>query len=152
MFMPVTFSLIQVKITLFSNNFQVSHFFPKDKDIIIWIGFLLLAGAALNHGFLCELSISLPAQGTGQALVPLLVTAVTHRVVQVPPRTGSTARRSRTTVTTHSTVLPKQTHIFSTYQNKLASKHMFVDKKDRECLRFGLESSIFFKNILIIFL
>lgn len=108
------------------------------------MGFLLLAGAALNHCFLCELSIGLPTQRTGQALVPLLVTAVTHRVVQVPPRTGTTARCSRTTVTTHATVLPKQTHSYSTHQNKLASKHMFVDKKDRECVRFGLESSSIF--------
>lgn len=70
--------------------------------------FLLLAGATLYHGLLCELSIGLPTQWAGQAFVPLLVTAVTHRVVQMPARTRTAPRSSGSTIATHSAILKNQ--------------------------------------------
>lgn len=70
--------------------------------------FLLLAGATLYHSLLRELSIGLPTQWAGQALVPLLVTAVTHRVVQVPARTRTAPRSSGSTIATHSAILKNQ--------------------------------------------
>ena len=51
------------------------------------------------------MSIRLPAERTGQTLVALLVTAIAHRVVEMPPRAGTTTWRVRTTVSAHSTIL-----------------------------------------------
>lgn len=69
---------------------------------------LLFTGVALYHGLLSELSVGFTTEWTGQTLVSLLVTAVTHRVVQVPSRTRTTSWSSGSTVTTHPTVLKKR--------------------------------------------
>lgn len=60
---------------------------------------------ALHHGLLGEVSVRLATQGTGQALVSLLVATVTHRVVQVPPGALATPRGPGATVLTYTTVL-----------------------------------------------
>ena len=49
--------------------------------------------------------VGFAADWTTEALVTLLVAAVTHRVVQVPTRAGSAARRTRPAVSTNATIL-----------------------------------------------
>lgn len=89
--------------------------------------FLLLAGATLYHSLLRELSIGLPTQWAGQALVPLLVTAVTHRVVQMPARTRTTPRSSGSTIATHSAILKKSKyHTYTCSSCKAIQQDTFV--------------------------
>lgn len=66
----------------------------------------LATESALCHVLsVAELTIGLAAEGAGHTLVPLLVAAVTHREVHVPPRALSTAWGSCSTVPTYSTIL-----------------------------------------------
>lgn len=90
--------------------------------------FLLLASATLYHCLLRELSIGLPTQWAGQALVPLLVTAVTHRVVQVPARTRTAPRSSGSTIATHSAILKNQNiiHIHVLLVKLFNKIHLFM--------------------------
>jgi len=55
---------------------------------------LPLALGAQQHLGLCKMPVSLAADWTTEALVTLLVAAVTDRVVQVPTRAWSTAWRT----------------------------------------------------------
>jgi len=66
---------------------------------------LPLALGARKHFGLCEMPVSLAADWTTKAFIALLVAAVTDGIVQVPARTWSTARCTRTTVSTYATIL-----------------------------------------------
>ena len=71
----------------------------------------LFTQTALHHSFLSEMSVGFATDGTGEALVSLLVAAIAHGIVQMPARARSTARRARTTVTARATVLKRRTII-----------------------------------------
>lgn len=81
---------------------------PNQKHLFYGNGDnLLFAHGTLSHSFLCEVSVSFPTQGTGQAFVPLLVAAVAHGVVEVPAGAGPTARGPGPAVPANSAVLQR---------------------------------------------
>ena len=51
------------------------------------------------------MSVCLAAEWAAKSLIALLVTAVTYRIVEMPPRTGAISRCPRATVSTNATIL-----------------------------------------------
>lgn len=72
---------------------------------------LLLTYFALQHGFLCEVSICFPTEWARESFITLLITAVTNRIIQMPPRTWTTTWGPGTTISTDSTILKRKKKI-----------------------------------------
>ena len=56
------------------------------------------------------MSVGFPTEWAGEPFIALLITAITHRIVEMPPRALTATRCPGTAVFTHPTVL-KYNHI-----------------------------------------
>ena len=74
------------------------------------------ANMALDHDLVRSVvAVGLAADRAAVALVALLVAAVADCVVVMPPWAGPIARRPRSTVTTHPTVLDREMNVYSIF-------------------------------------
>ena len=130
-----TYLLSQPSTTFFTETsigpsvycLALSLFLYWGRDLVNFFTHLPLAVHALDHFLLGKVSIRLPAERTGQTLVALLVTTIAHRVVEMPPRAGTTTRRVRTTVSTHSTILETESNAKNNQYIICTSKRLSIN-------------------------
>ena len=94
------------------------------SDMCVHSHSLLAGGAENHHALVLEVAVGLAAQGAAQALVALLIAAVTHRVVEMPAGARPVARRASPTVAADPTVLQRHMNVGGHCENTQTQIYM----------------------------